>query len=124
VTRLAGALCAMLLWTGCGADESAMGESTGPMGTAEAGLSTPVLNGTLPGLSQQVAREIAVQNFNAVSPWAAYAPHQVDQTHLWAYQPEGYYYIEGYTVIEQCGGYVYESGAFVLSYCYTRSIGL
>jgi len=124
MTRFAGALCAMLLWVGCGGpDTGGVEESTGPVGTTEAGLSTPVFNGTLPGLSPQAAREIAVQNFNAVATFAAWYPFQVDQTHLWAYQQEGFYYVEGHTYIEQCAGRVYTSGQFVYEYCFMKSLG-
>ena len=123
--KLAGALCVVLLGTGCGAgDEAFEAPPPGLVGTSEAALSTPVPGGSIPGLSPQTAREIAVQNFNAVSQWAPYGyPHQVDQTYHWAYVPEGFYYIEGHTWIEQCGGRVYASGAFVLEYCFTKSIG-
>ncbi|HEX8537720.1 MAG TPA: hypothetical protein VF664_09665 [Cystobacter sp.] len=122
--KLVGALCIVLWGAGCGAGEEALEAPTGPVGTSEAGLSTPVLNGSIPGLSPQTARDIAVQNFNAVSQWAPHGyPHRADQTHLWAYVPEGFYYIEGHTWIEQCGGRVYASGAFVLEYCFMKSIG-
>jgi hypothetical protein len=122
--KLAGALCVVLWGAGCGAGEEALEAPTGPVGMSEAGLSTPVPGGSLPGLSSQTASEIAVQNFNAVSQWASYGySHRADQTFLWAYVPEGFYYIEGHTWIEQCGGRVYASGVFVLEYCFTKSIG-
>jgi hypothetical protein len=122
--KLAGALCAVLLWTGCGGQEEQLTpEPTAPTGVAEAGLSTPVVFGSLPGLSNQTAREIAAQNFNAVSPWVAFYQHTPDQMNWWAYGPEGFYYIESYTWIEQCGGRVYSNGTFVYEYCFMRSYG-
>lgn len=123
--KLAGALCAVVLWTGCGGQEEPVKpEPAAPTGVSEAGLSTPVLFGSLPGLSNLAARQLAAQNFNAVSQWAAYYQHTPDQMNWWAYVPEGFYYIESYTVIEQCGGRVYANGTFVYEYCFMRSYGL
>ena len=121
--KLAGALCAVGLLAGCGGEEGAVDAPTDTTGTVEAGLSTPVVFGSLPGLSHQAAREIAAPRFNAVSQWAAYFQHVPDQMNWWAYVPEGFYYIESHTYIEQCGGRVYANGTFALEYCFTKSIG-
>ncbi|NMO19043.1 hypothetical protein HPC49_42775 [Pyxidicoccus fallax] len=122
-TKLAGALCAVVLWTGCGGDEGTTDLPAGPTGTLEAGLSTPVPYGNLPGLSAQTAKEIAAPRFNAVSQWAFVYQHIPEQMYHWAYVPEGFYYIESHTYIEQCGGRVYVNGTFVLEYCFTKAIG-
>ncbi|HWO22301.1 MAG TPA: hypothetical protein VNO30_26260 [Kofleriaceae bacterium] len=83
-------------------------------------LSTPVLGGDLPGFSAAQAKAIAVAYFNQTSQFAAYDPFTVGNTHSWAYAVEDFHYVESYTYIEVCGGYVRRNGAITDNYCYLR----
>ena len=90
---------------------------------SQAALSTPVFGGDLPGFPASQAKAIAAAYFNQTSPYASYFPFSAANTHSWAYAVEDFHYVESYTSLEVCGGYVRRSGAVTGSYCYIR-IGL
>lgn len=112
----AATLALSLLFAGCLADSGSEPTSA----ELESELSTPVLGGNLPGFTATQAKTLAVAYFNQTSQFAAYDPFTVPNTHSWAYAVEDFHYVESYTWIEVCGGYVRRNGAITDNYCYIR----